>query len=117
MSIAKAFSGGAQVAPIGGVADQRLVAPLQLLIQGLDNGPAVGGVLLGFGLVAADNVAPALDLNLLDEELGLLTTGAWDAQGRERLLVREHHGAHPAVRALARAQHVFEATLLESGDG
>ena len=30
--------GRAQIAPIGGVADQRLVAPLQLLIEGGDDG-------------------------------------------------------------------------------
>src|SRR4051812_44623888 len=52
------LGGGAEVASVGGVADQRLVAPLQLLIQGIDNGAAVGGVLLGFGLVAAHDIAP-----------------------------------------------------------
>src|SRR5215212_7561768 len=78
------LGGRAEVAAVGGVADQRLVAPLQLLVEGGDDGLAVSGVLLGFGLVAADNVAPPLDLDLIDEELGLLTAGPRDAQGRER---------------------------------
>src|SRR3954469_23563682 len=47
------LGGGAEIASVGGVADQRLIAPLQLLVEGLDNDAAVGGVLLGFGLVAA----------------------------------------------------------------
>src|SRR5829696_4923781 len=109
--------GGAQVAPVGGVADQRLVAPLQLLIERRNDRGLVGGVLLCLGFVATDQVAPPLSFDLLDEELRLLTPSAWDAQGRERLLVRKHHGAHQAVRTLARAQHVFEAALLQGGDG
>src|SRR4051812_34113599 len=100
---------------VSGVADQRLVAPLQLLIEGLDNGAAVGGVLLGFGLVAAHDVAPALGLDLLDEELGLRAPGPLDTERREGLLVREHHGANQAVGALAGTQHVFEAALFEGG--
>src|SRR4051812_33272713 len=73
--------------------------------------------IVSLGFVAADDIAPSLGLDLLDEELRLLTPGAWDAQGREGPLIREHHSAHQAVRALARAQHVFEAAVLKSGDG
>src|SRR4051795_9902227 len=75
------LGGRAEVAAVGGVADQRLVAPLELLIEGLDNGAAVGGVLLGFGLVAAHDVAPALGLDFLDEELGLRAPARWTQSG------------------------------------
>src|SRR3982751_271089 len=109
--------GRAQVAAVGGVADQRLVAPLELLIERRNDRGAVGGVLLRLSFVPADDIAPALDLDLFDEELGLRAPGPRDAQGREGPVIGEHHGAHPAVRALARAQHVFEAALLERGDG
>src|SRR5829696_1276683 len=110
------LGGHAQVPAIGGVADQRLVTPLQLLVEGGNNGLTVGRILLGLGFVATDNVALALDLNLFDEELGLLTAGAWNAQGREWLLVCEHDGAHQAVGALAGTKHVFQPALLQGGD-
>ena len=112
-NVSNAFlAGRAQIPAIGGVADQRLVAPLELLIQGLDNGAAVGGVLLGFGLVAAHDVAPALGLDLLDEELGLLAPGPLDTKRRDGPGVREHHGADQAICALARAKDVFQPALL-----
>ena len=111
------LGGGAEIAPVGGVADQRLVAPLQLLVEGVDDGAAVGGVLAGLGLVAAHDVAPALGLDFLDEELGLRAPGPLDTERREGPGIREHHGAHQAVRALAGAEDVFQPTLLESGDG
>ena len=46
------LGGRAQVAAIGGVADQRLVTPLQLLVEGSDDGLTVGRILLGLGFVA-----------------------------------------------------------------
>src|SRR5580692_4378907 len=64
-----ATRGGAQVAAIGRVADQRLVAALELLVERLDNSAPVGGILGRLGLVAADDVAASLDGDLLDEEL------------------------------------------------
>src|SRR5215213_4384964 len=70
------LGGRAQIPAVGGVADQRLVAPLQLLIERRNDGLAVGGVLLRLSFVAADDVAPPFSLNVLDEELGLLTAGA-----------------------------------------
>ena len=112
-----AIGGGAQVAAIGGVADQRLVAALELLVQRGDDRLPVGGVLGRLGLVAADDVAPPLDLDLLGEQLGLLAIGALDAERRERLLVGQHDGAHQRVGALARAEHVFQPALLRGGDG
>jgi hypothetical protein len=56
-----AFWGDAtQIAAVGGVADQRLVAALQLLLETGDDGLPVGAVLLSLGLVAAHNVALAM---------------------------------------------------------
>src|SRR5829696_7710723 len=69
--------GRAQVAAIGRVADQRLVAPLELLIECRDDRGAVGGILLRLGLVAGCDVADTLDLDLLDKELRL-ASGALD---------------------------------------
>src|SRR6476659_3307621 len=100
------LGGRAEVAAIGGVADQRLGAPLELLIQGLDNGAAVGGVLLGFGLVAAHDVALTLDLDLLDEELGLLTAGPRDAQGSPPA-----RGMHKGVNGLSSASTTVRTRL------
>src|SRR5437660_8241268 len=59
--------GRAQVPAIGRVANERLVAPLELLIEGRNDRGAVGGVLLRLGLVAGCDVADALDLDLLDK--------------------------------------------------
>src|SRR5512134_554173 len=55
----------AQVAPAGGVADQRLVALFQLAVERRDDGGTVRGVLLRFRLIAADDVVLALDDHLL----------------------------------------------------
>ena len=72
-----AASASAQVAAIGGVADQRLVATPELAGRSaaIDRRP-VGGILGRLGLVAADDVAAALSAHLLDEELGLRAAGA-----------------------------------------
>src|SRR5215208_6807161 len=87
INLERLLGGGAQVAAVGGVADQRLVAPLQLLVEGGDDGLAVGGILGRLGFVAADDIAPPLGLDLLDEELGLRAAGTRDAQGRERPVI------------------------------
>src|SRR4051794_37282847 len=92
------LGGRAQVAPVGGVADQRLVAPLQLLIESGDDGLAVGGILGRLSFVATDNVAPPLSFDLLDEELGLLTPGPCDAQGREGQGVKGLSSASTTMR-------------------
>src|ERR1700733_14701060 len=61
----------AQIASIGRVSDQRLVAFLQLRIERSDNRLAIPTVLFGLRFVAADDVTLAFDLDLFDEELGL----------------------------------------------
>jgi len=116
-SISKAGApSAAQMAPVGGVADERLVALLQLAFEPLDDGLPVGAVLLGLGLVAADDVADALDDDLLGEELGFPVLAVHE-QGREGFGVVEHHLAHALVGALAHAEDVFEAARFERGDG
>src|SRR3954451_14970574 len=87
-----------------------------MLETGYDGLP-VSAALLGLGLVAADNVALAGVPHLFGKELGFRTIGALDQQGSERTIVRQHHLAHHAVGALARAEDVLEAALLKTLDG
>src|SRR6516225_5487390 len=96
--------GLAQIAPIGGIADQRLVALLQLGVERDHDRLALLAVVLGLLLVAADDVTDALDLDLLDEELRLSRL-ALDDEGDERIVVLEHDLAHDRLGALARAQN------------
>src|SRR3954452_3421731 len=107
----------AEIASVGGVADEGLVAALQLLLERGDDRLAVGAVLLGLGLVATGDVAAGGDENLLGEELGLLPGGAGDQQRREGALVSQDHVAHQAVAALAGAEHIFQAAFFQAGDG
>jgi hypothetical protein len=52
-------TGGFEKAAIAGVADQRLVASLQLTGEARQDGRALGGVALCLLLVAADDIAAA----------------------------------------------------------
>ena len=95
----------AQVAPIGGVADQRLVALAELLLQAFDDRLAVGAVLLRLGLVAADDVAGAVDthrrggVGLLprpcNARLGWEGGWAFEFVGVVRSFAPESHDWHP----------------------
>ena len=93
-----------------------LFALLQLRIEPGDVRFAVLAVVLGLLLVAADDIAIALDLHLLDEELRFSRL-ALDQEGHERIVVFEHDFAHEGVGALARAQDVFQLALFQPGDG
>ena len=88
------------------------LSPAELLLETGDDGLPVGAVLLRLGLVAADDVAPSVEADLLGEELGLGTVRALDQQGREDALIGEDHVAHQPVGALAGAEDVLEAALL-----
>src|SRR5208283_1347717 len=106
----------AQIAPIGGVADERLVAFLQLRIEGADDLLPILAVLLGLRLIAADDVALAVDLDLLDEELRLAGL-ALDVERREGGGVAlEHHLPHDGVGALSGAEDVVEPARLQPLD-
>src|SRR6516225_6895822 len=61
----------AQIAPAGGIADQRLVDARELLGEPRDDCLLLIALPLRFGLIAARNVVRCADLDLLDEELGL----------------------------------------------
>ena len=94
-----------QIAPIRAVADQRLVADSETLLQAGDDRLAVGGVLLGLRLVAAHDVARAPDRHLLHEELGI-PAAPLDQHRRERPLILQHHLADHRRAPFARAQDV-----------
>src|SRR6202022_1783194 len=73
-------------------------------------------VVLGLFLVAADDIANAFGLHLLDEQLRLSRL-ALDEEGHQRIVVLEAELAHDALGALARAEDVLQLALLEPGDG
>src|SRR5271169_5788667 len=73
-------------------------------------------VVLGFRFVAADDIANAFDLHLLDEQLRLSRL-ALDEKGHERIVVLEHDLARDRLGALARAEDVLQLAFLEPGDG
>ena len=90
----------------------------------------IGAVLLRLGLVAADDVADALDDDLLGEELGLRAPLARHEERYEGLGVVEHRLAYALVGALAHAAcregvtvlykrlpRLFEDLDLAHGDG
>jgi hypothetical protein len=79
-----AAGGGAQIAAIGRIADRRLVATLQLLVQCGDDGAPIDSILLCLCLIAANDIAPPVDLDFLDPELGLLAASAFDSPGSRR---------------------------------
>src|ERR1700730_1591085 len=78
----------AQIAPVSRVADKRLVALLQLGVERGDDRFAILAILLGLRLVAADDIALALDRDLLDKELRLARL-AFDEQRDEGIIVFE----------------------------
>src|SRR6202035_2112034 len=88
-------------------------------ILGVERGDdrfAVLAVVLGLLFVAADDIANAFGLHLLDEQLRLSRL-ALDQEGHERIVVLEDELAHDGVGALARAEDVVQLALLEPSDG
>jgi hypothetical protein len=55
----------AQIAPVGGVADQCLLTPPQRILQSCDDRLTIAAILLGLRLVATDDVAATFDCYLL----------------------------------------------------
>ena len=97
------------------VADEALVALLQLLLKGGDDRCAIGGVLTHLVEVAADDVAPPGELH----RLGLVVDFApllHQNEGHERRGIVEHEIAHQLVGSLAHAQDVEEFARFEFGD-
>src|SRR3954464_9367552 len=67
VDLERSLAGAAQVVAVAGVADQRLLAPLELFVERGHDGPTVGRILPGLGFVETDDVAPPLRRHLLDE--------------------------------------------------
>ena len=105
-----------QIPPVAGVANQSLIATLQLILQGGDNGFAVLPVFFRLGFVAADDVTLAIDLDLLDEELRLAFRRSIRS-GVKGASVIEHDRSHQRVRALARAKDIIKLALFQPGNG
>ena len=113
-----------EIAAVAVVADEALVAFLELRREALDDVLAHRRVALGLLGVEADDVAPwlcpgipAADDDLLDLDVGELAAGAIDGKRHHRLLVGKNDVAHLRIRALAGAEDVFDAAYLELGDG
>ncbi len=105
----------AQIAAVGGIADQRLVTACELLGEPGNDGLPLGALAIGFGLIAAQDIARRPDLDFLYKELGF-AAHALDQQRRQRLFVVENEAADDGAAALASTENVFELALLQRCD-
>src|SRR5271167_89961 len=110
-----AVAGLRQEASVALVADQGLVALLQLLLQSGQDLGAVGGVLPHLLVVAADDVAPPGERHRLGLVVDFLIAFGQKERDAGRGIV-EYEFAHELVAALASAQDVEPAARLEFGD-
>src|SRR5450830_1224250 len=110
------LAGGRQEAAITAIADERLVALLQLPFEGCENRGAVGGVLLGLLVIAADDVAPPGERHCLRLVVDALATSG-DGEGHEGARIVEYQFAHQLVGALAHAENVKKFPRFEFRDG
>jgi hypothetical protein len=94
---------------------ERPVAAPKLAGEGVEDGGPGRGVLGGALLVAADDVAPAADLDRLGLELGLPSLGARHDEGDHGAVVLDHRSGL-AQAALAHPKQVIHAGGLEGGD-
>ena len=106
----------AQIASIGGIADQRLLAAPQCILQSCDDRLTVAAILFGFRLIAADDVAPTLDRYLLDKELGL-TSLSLDQQRYKRILILQHDSLGNRIGALACPEDILKSAFLQPSNG
>src|SRR5271166_2622371 len=97
------------------VADEALVAFLQLPLQGGDDGRAIGGVLVHLVEAAAHDVAPPGERDGLRLVVDLAPRLHQD-EGNERRGVAEHEVAHQPVGPLAHAQDIEKLARLKLGD-
>ena len=105
-----------QIPPVAGVANQSLIATLQPILQGDDNGFAVLLVFFRLGFVAADDVTLAIVFDFLDEELRLAFRPL-DKKRCEGGAVIEHDRSHQRVRPLARAKDIIKLALFQPLNG
>src|SRR5918911_3203512 len=87
---------GGEKAAEPGVADQRLVAALELPLEALEKGRALGGVLRGLLVIAADDVACAVELDRLGFVIDMPAT-LLDGERHKGLWIREHEVTHQLV--------------------
>ena len=98
------------------VGDERLVALGELALETGDDFGARRGVLFGFLLVAADDVAPPGDRRLPDRQFGLAFLAGNDERHGEAIIL-DDPGAHLAAGAFAHAEDVLDLLGFEGGDG
>ena len=109
-------AGRRQEAAIARVADEALVALLQLPFErGQDGGPG-GGVLLHLVTIATDDVAPPGQRHGLGLVFDVLRPLGQNQRNEGAGMV-EHEFAHEFIGALAHAQDVEKSARLEFGDG
>ena len=87
-----------QEAAIGGSTDQRVVAAFQLFIEGRDHLAPGLGFFGSHRLVAADDMAPARDHELLDEARSLLAARTLEAERIEAALSNAQEGLKAVIR-------------------
>ena len=105
-----------RIPPVAGIANQSLIATLQPILQGGDNGFAVLPVFFRLDFVAADDVTLAINLDVLDEELRLAFRPL-DKKRCEGGAVIEHDRSHQRVRPLARAKDIIKLALSQPLNG
>jgi hypothetical protein len=88
----------------------------QLLLEAGNEISARRGVLFGFLLVAADDIAPPSDRRLADRQFGFAFL-ARDDQRYGEAVILDDFGAYLAAGALADAEDVFDLLGFEGGDG
>src|SRR5215469_9291350 len=106
----------AQIAPVGGIADQCLVTARELFGEPRDDCLPLIALAFRFGLVAAEDIARRADLDLFDKELRL-ASHPLNEQWRQWRFVLEHEPADDGAAALASAENVFQLALLQRRDG
>ena len=109
------LAGRCEKAAIAGIADERLVAFLELPFERSQDCGAIGGVLLGLVVIAADDVAASSQRNRFGLVIDTLAA-LGDGQRHERCWIVEHKLAHQFVRTLAHTENVEEPACFKFSD-
>src|SRR6202050_5956858 len=95
------FVRGLEIASIGAVADQRLVAAAQAYAPAAQHALPHLGIAPGFSEIAADHIAALVDPHLLGLEFGVRTPGPGNDERNARLGVLQDGVVHFLGRAVA----------------
>ena len=98
------------------VGDKRLVALGELALEAGDQFGARHGILFGFLLVAADDVAPPGDRRLFDRQFSL-TLLAGNEERHGEAVILDDFGADLSAGAFAHAEDVLDLLGFEGGNG